>query len=472
MLVKSKLFTLIFGRLLQIVITFLALKIATIELTVDEMGRLYLLLSITGFFGFFLIAPVGQYINRNTNFWFKSGELLDVLRVYNYYLIFISIFSILIVYILDFYKIGQGNDFLMLIIAIPLFVYFHSVNQTIIPMMNLLGNYLIFIIFTVMTQLSFLIISYILITFFNKTGILWFFGQSLAFGVMGFISFWYFYKKYDLSTKVSFSFRLSDLKKILSFSVPLAIGAFFFWVQTQSYVLVVDRYLGAEFLGYLGVGLAISISISASFEAIATQYLHPIMYKNMNSKKFPSIVSSVANLLIPIYFYIAIFITIYSIELVVILTNEKYLSSYVFVIFGAWIAFFRMSTNIISLVAHSKNKTKDTISFNIVGSIIAIFGVVGASIAEYNIGVPLALLIAGMASFGIAYVKMNTLIAINLRLKNIILMLIYSSVLLLPLYFYQDHKNILDSIFIIFLSGAYSIFVIFKYYNRIKGGLL
>ena len=73
--------------------------------------------------------------------------------------------------------------------------------------------------------------------------------------------------------------RVENFKIIVKFSLPLSVGVLFLWMQTQSYGIIIEKFIGAEFLGYFGVGIAVALAVSGAFEAIIVQYLYPIMYK-------------------------------------------------------------------------------------------------------------------------------------------------------------------------------------------------
>ena len=74
------------------------------------------------------------------------------------------------------------------------------------------------------------------------------------------------------------------------------------------------------------------------------------MYKSMtNDKDFKILFTSIINYIIPIYFILAICVSFLSVYLTTILVDPKYHSVYIFVIFGIWIEFFRMSSNLLSI---------------------------------------------------------------------------------------------------------------------------
>lgn len=469
-MIERELSILIVGRVLQIIIALIAIKIATTLLQADELGNFYLLASIAGFFGLFMVNPIGQYINRRTHDWYKQKKLLNVFYLYNYYLIFLTLFSIIAVYLLRYFNIGGNINFSLFILIVPIYIYFHSWNQTIIPMINILEGRIAFVLFTIASQLLFLIISYLLIILVAEKGALWFLGQAIAFGIVGVISLVYFINKFhiDLDIKVAHRYvNYKNIKNIINFSAPLSISVLFFWLQSQSYGIIIEKNIGSEFLGYFGVGMAIALAISSAFEAIVMQYLYPKMYQSMSEDdKFSRTISNISNLILPIYFYLAVFVTVFAININTVLVDEKYYSSYIFVMFGIWIAFFRMSSNIISNIAHSKMKTNKLILPNIVGAIIAVAGVtIATDFENYDFYIPLALLLASMISFFINFRIMSNILHINLKAKNFWIVILFSLPLLISLFFSEYSNNALLSTFIVGAFGlyfCYSLYIFFK----------
>lgn len=465
MKINKELFILVIGRILQIIILLIALRISTKLLSPDEMGNLYLVLSICSFFGFFFINPVGQYINRKTYEWHENNCLLNKLYIYNYYLIFASILSIFVIYISYSYKIGNSIELKLLIAFIPLYIFFNTWNQTIIPMINMLEKRIIFTIFTIATLLISLLVSFFFVEYYDKTAIYWFTGQIIAYGFMGLIAFIYFVRYIDnnLDFNIAHSWiNIYNIKRILIFTLPLAVSVFFVWMQSQSYRIVIEKYIGSEFLGYFGVGMAIALAISSSFETIVMQFLYPKIYKAMkNDDDFKIVFTNIINYIIPIYFVLAVCVSFLSIYITTILVDVKYHSVYLFVSFGIWIEFFRMSTNLISTVSHSKMKTSSLILPNFVGGFIVLFGVYIVSHHEnYIFLIPIVLLLAAFLLFILMFYKMNQLIKIQFNLKQLPSIFLYSGVFGLSIFFYQLALNLYYSVSIVFIFGIYFLWVL------------
>lgn len=464
--INRDLMILVLGRSAQILIMLFSIKLSTALLDPTEMGNLYLIVSICSFFGFFFINPIGQYVNRKTHEWHHNGLLLNKLFNYNYYIVGASILSFLVVILLYSMGIANSMDYSLLIILIPLYVFFNTWNQTIITMLNLLEYRIAFTILTILTLLLALLSSYFIVIKTETSGLFWFFGQIIGLGVIAFIALIYFVKKIENKFSAAVANNetsMTNLKHILSFALPLSVGVLFLWMQNQSYRLIIEKYIGAEFLGYFGVGMAIAIAIASSFETIIVQLLSPKLFKHMNNEtEFNLIFSDVVSLILPIYFLLAIFISFTAIYLTTILVDAKYASSFIFVIFGIWIEFFRMSSGLLSTIAHSKMQTKLLIVPYTIGGLFTVIGVFyGCQTESYTLLIPLVLIIGALLTFISMYIIMNKLLVINLPIKNIIHLLPYIPVFLIPLFLYDYSNNIYISATITMLFGLYFLIIIY-----------
>ncbi|KIM09155.1 MAG: hypothetical protein KU28_00495 [Sulfurovum sp. PC08-66] len=462
---------LVAGRIAQIAIMLISIKISTALLSPAQMGNIYLIMSVTGFFGLFFINPVGQYINRKTHEWHTQGVLLNRLYNYNFFVIAASLIAVLVVFLLYSMGVGKENSFVLWMVLIPLFVFFYTWNQTMIPMVNMFEHRAAFTLMTILTQALSLMFAYTMVLSFQKEGIVWFSGQVFGLGVMALVALIYFYIKiedrFDMREAYS-AINKKSLSNILKFVLPLSVGVFFLWMQNQSYRLVIDKYIGVEFLGYLGVGMAIASAVANSFEMIVMQFVYPKIYKHMNDeKKFTFIYAEVINTVLPIYFLMAIFVSFTAIYLIAILVDVKYASAYTFVIFGVWVEFFIMSSNLISTVAHSKMKTKKLITPFALGGVIVFFGTYIASSSEdYALWIPMILVFSGVVTFASMYMSMQNLLRIKIEIKNFLFVAMLGIGFVLSLFFEHLRSDIVYALFISIVLGIYflvSIYIFIRY---------
>lgn len=468
--INKELAILMIGRSIQILIMLVSIKLSTSLLNPAEMGNLYLIVSICSFFGFFFINPIGQYVNRKTHEWHQNGLLLNKLFNYNYYIIFASALSFFVVIALHYFGIANSMNYNLLIIFIPLYVFFNTWNQTIVPIINMLEHRVCFTVLTILTLILTLFFSYFMVNLFGKVGLLWFSGQIVGLGMIAIVALVYFLKTIENKFSITVAHNdisIINLKHILIFALPLSIGVLFLWMQNQSYRLIIEKYIGAEFLGHFGVGLAIAMAISTSFETIVMQFLYPKLYKHMNDRsRFEVIFSDVINLIIPIYLLLAIFVSFMAIYLTTILVDAKYASSFIFVIFGIWIEFFRMSAGLISTIAHSQMQTKTLIVPYTVGGIFVVLGTYLASQNHlYSILIPIVLITGSFFTFITMLYVMNQLVILNFRKQNFTYLFPYILGFLPIIFSYYFFNSIVFSLIMTTVFGIYFLFALYKIIN-------
>jgi len=466
--INKELVILIFGRMFQILIMLASIKVSTALLSPSEMGNLYLVMSICSFFSFFFISPIGQYINRKTHEWNVHGQILNRLFNYCYYILFASILSLGIIDILRINGIAHNIDSIWLFVAIPLFIFFNTWNQTLIPMINMLGNREAFTILTILTLLISLVASYCMIHYFSEQGIFWFLGQIIGLGIMTIAALYYFIRMTECSFDIKIAYATityESIKNILSFAMPLSIAVLFLWMQNQSYRIIIEKFIGAEFLGFFGVGVMIAIAIASSFEAIVMQFLYPKMYQTMNDEAlFQTTFFNIINLILPIYFFLAAYVTFLAKYLIIVLVDSQYASSYIFVIFGIWMEFFRMSSSLLSTIAHAKMKTSVLVVPYALGGIVVFGGTyVGSMTLHYAYFIPSILVVAGGLTFATMFMRVKKMIFIDLHVKNLLFFSPYIGGLFFVILVVQYASNFFISLAIIGVSGLWFLFGLYKF---------
>lgn len=452
--------TLTLGRIIQVVILLISIKISTALLSPDEVGNLYVIVTLTGFFTLFFINPIGQYINRKSHEWHLSGVILNKLSLFLGYVLLSTLISLSFILLLPLLGIARSINQTMLAIFVPLFVLFNTINQTVIPLFNILGKQLTFTVFTALSSILALLCSYLTITSMKMTGIFWIAGQVLGIGVMGVIASIFFIMR--ISNRFNYKESIQDIsikniKEVAYFSTPLALGVFFLWLQGQSYRLLIEQYINIEFLGFFGIGMSIAMSISSSFESIIMQWLYPVLYKSMTDQKiFSKTFTETINTILPIYLFLAICVTFLSAYLVEIIVGPQYKQSSIFLIFGIWVEFFRMSSNLLSIAAHSKMNTRVLFTPYFIGGIGVLIGVyLAAHSNQYRVLIPLVLLIAGGTSSAVMLLKIKKLIRLKFRIKGFSTLILLSLFFPSALFFSTHSDNMLASLSIVFIYGLY-----------------
>ena len=470
---KSDFLIILVGKLLQVVLMIFAIRISTTLLEPKEMGNIYIFTTIYTFFVLSLISPFGQYINRHTHKWHQNKSLLDNLGLYGLYLITISIFSVLVGLLLYNFGVSQGMELSFFLSLLFLFIFFMTLNQTILPILNMLHYRLSFTILTVLTTFGVILFGYLFVKLFGSSAVNWLFGtvvSNIIFMVIGF-----FVLKNRLNENFHGFFHSikkitqKKLKSILVFVLPLSVATLFMWLQNSGYRILIEQKIGLEFLGLLGVGLAVSGQIASTIESIVMQYFHPIYYEQITNATIEERKKAIENLInkvLPIYFMLAILITFLAKYVVEILVDEKYYGVYVFTVFGIWIEFFRMSSNLFGNISQSEMNTKKFMIPYIVGSLVTIFLVYLSCLqADYSFYLPISLLVGGLFTMLVMYISMKKLIDFKIDFRLIFLSFLIS-IPYISIYFLHFQTSLFLNLLIVGSFGLYFLGTIYFIYKK------
>ena len=470
---KSDFLIILIGKLFQVVLMILAIRVSTALLEPKEMGNIYIFTTIYTFFVFSLISPFGQYINRHTHQWHEKKSLLDNLGLYCLYLTSISIFSVIVGFLLYSFGVSQEIELLFFLSLLFLFILFMTLNQTILPLLNMLYYRLSFTVLTVLIALGIIVFGFLFIKLFGNSAENWLLGTVVSNIIFMIISF--FVLKNRLNEKFHGFFNSlrkitkEKIKSILVFVIPLSVATLFMWLQNSGYRILIEQNIGLEFLGFLGVGLAISGQIASTIESIVMQYFHPIYYKqitNATMEERKKAIESFINKALPIYFMLAIFLTFLAKYVVEILVDEKYYGVYIFTVFGIWIEFFRMSANLFGNISQSEMNTKKFMIPYIVGSLLTVILVYFSSLQiDYEFYLPIALLIGGLFTMLIMYISMRKLIDFKIDFRLIFLSFSIS-IPYISIYFFDFQTNLLFNLLIVGSFGLYFLGTICYIYKK------
>ncbi len=461
------------GKLLQAIIAVLSIRVTTSLFDPEQMGNIYIFMTIYTFFVLSLISPFGQYINRKTHAWHANQSIMNHLSIYVIYILSVSLLSIFVGYLLYGQGISNGIDLQYLLPLMAGFILLFTLHQTIIPMLNMLYFRLSFTVLMVLTAVGVLTFGYLFVILFGAKSQYWLVGMLLS--NLLFLTIGFYMLKNRLNEQYDgFVYNIKKINKeklteVLKFAIPLSAATLFMWLQNSGYKIIIEREIGLEFLGFLGVGMAVSSQIASIFESIVMQYFHPIYYKqitNANIQERKIAINNLINTVLPIYFMLTLFISFLAKYLVEILVDEKYHDVYIFTIFGIWIEFFRMTANLFGNISQSEMNTKKFMFPYVIGSLITVFLVYFISTGnEYKLYLPIVLVVGGMITMFMMYVSMQKLIKFNINYGLIGTSLILSIPYLGLLIFTQE-SSLLSSLFIVFGYGLYFLGIIYIIHKK------
>ncbi|MEK7721646.1 MAG: hypothetical protein AAB359_04585, partial [Elusimicrobiota bacterium] len=352
------------GRILQILIALAGMRLMTHMLSGAEVGNIYLILSMAAYFSLVFISPVGLYMNRRLHKWHEEGNLLNYFACYNVYVTLVSLVAVpLLLLARNIFGVGSGINQAALCFLAAAYIYFGTWNSTIIPALNMLNYRRSFVAFSTGTLVLGLAASVTLAKLYAPLAVLWLFGQVAALLALTAAALAYLLRKIKNKPDAGYIWacvKAPKLGGVFKFSLPLLVAAFFMWLQNQSYRFILEKYLGLEFLGSIAVGLSIAAAIAAAAESLVQQIYYPLYYSEINTtdgekRKFAW--DKMAGVMIPLYLLLTIFVSFLSWHLVNLLVDAKFRSAWVFTVFGAWVEFSRITTNIFASIAHSEMRT-------------------------------------------------------------------------------------------------------------------
>ena len=415
------------GRILQMVIALVSVRVFTSLLSTGEVGNIYLINSLYGFFGLAILNPVGLYMNRKMHRWAEEKAVLNRFAIFNIYLAAVAVSSTGFVFVLNrYWHVGEGIELPMLLLFLMFSIYFSTWNQVIVPTLNLLGHRMSFVLFTLLTLAGGLGFSVLLVRFTSATAVSWLTGQLVAQFLITTLALVYFRKVVGGSVRLAVvreTVTRDNIVNVLHFVVPLGCTTFFMWLQNQSYRIIIEKTVGAEFLGMIGLGIGLASSIAVAAESLVQQLYLPGFYRDINTQDMTrrtAAWNAMAQLTIPVYIALTIMVSCLAPFLVTILASRKFGDAYLFVIFGAWIEFFRMTTGILTSVAHAEMRTRFLLRAYCVGGLVAVAGtLVGSQLSAYELVIPGTLVLSGMVSMMIMYRDMKRLMPIKVGIGRI-----------------------------------------------------
>lgn len=461
------------GRILQIIVSLLAVRVFTSLLSASEVGNLYLINSILALFGLALLNPVGMYFYRKLNRWVEEGEFWNRFLLFTAYIALVAFTSSFVVLFMQkVLGVGGGIDLSMLVLFVMAYLFFNTWNQTSIALLNFLDHRISFVLLSLATSVGGLFCAAFLVNRY-PSALVWLSGLLAAQAMLTFAALAWLAK----AVRPTFHYQAvsavvtpENVGQIFRFILPLAFTTLLTWTQTQSYRLIVEQRIGLEFLGQIGLGLSIAANIAAAVESIVHQAYMPVFYREINSTDHDvrtAACNRMFQMTIPLYLGLSLFVSCLAPFLVSILAHGKFAGAFIFVIFGAWIELFRMITGILSTAAHSEMQTGYLVRAYLWGGLLAIIGVVAATFgSRHDLLIPSALLVSGIVTMAVMYRQMHRIIRVKVGIRTIIRAGLLSVPFALASLFYGFRDNIIVSLAVTALFGVYFLLSQYFVYRR------
>lgn len=389
----------VFGRAGQFLLLLLTMRLATTYLSPSEMGRLSLVTATTAFFALFLVNPVGVFINRRIHAWELVGRTRFYLKLHWLYLL-----AICLIVAVALALVNEQHRFdLMLSTGWLLFlvcgsVLFSTINQTVIPSLNLLESRRAFILLTLATILASLVYAVLLVQAFDATAEFWLLGLLIGQALFAGIGTKVLFEKLkpELPCPVP---RYVHLQVLFGFAWPIAISVGLNWLQAQSYRFFVFDSLGLAALGLFVAGYGISAGLMSAFESVVTTYFQPRFYKavsNSDQLEQAGAWNSYASAILPSLMLVIFTLVGLAPEMTRFMVGPAYHSASQYVVWGVLAEGARIAASVYSMSIHARMQTRLLLFPSFLGAIICVgliyvlphrFGAHGVGIALASAGI-------------------------------------------------------------------------------------
>ena len=412
------------GRIAQFALLLLTLRFATTFLSPSEMGKVSIVISSVAFFSLMLLNPVGMFMNRRLHAWDLMGQIKTYFSYFWLYLLCVSLFSAVFIFSLKWLGIWNPDiSIKWLIFLVCGNLIFGTLNQVVIPSLNMFGHRVWFTFLNVATVASSLMFALALVLWRSPSAENWLSGLLIGQLIFGIIGHQIFFKKLLPTSEASHAtskLSKSHFKSLLSFSWPIALAVGLGWVQSQGYRYFMADYLGLAELGLFVAGFGISSGLISGFDSIFSTYFLPKFYrqvsKNILSEQDKAWVEY-AQVILPALVLTSVFIMVAAPELTKILLGAEYKESSQFVVWGAMAELARVSMAVFGMVAHAKMNTKQLLLPNFIGALTAIVIIWLVAPIYGSQGVGFGLMLSSLlALFATIYITKKYL-AVTLSLK-------------------------------------------------------
>lgn len=455
------------GRLFNFVLLFAAIKLLTSLLSPEEVARVYLVMSLVGFFVSLLIGSVGMYINRHLHVWNENGWTQ---QYYNYYwgylLVVCTLAALLLTLLAGLGSLGYmaGGWFVFLVVVMLLSLV---VNQTTIPGLNMFNYRGWYVSLSLLTAIVSLASSSVLVLYFSPEAEFWISGQAFGHALLAVIGGVVFYSRLSSPKEVG-EITKEQIKNFLHFVWPISVAVGMGWAQTQGYRFVMESGLGLYELGLFAAGYGISAGIISAIDSVFATYLQPIFYKRISrgdAVEQGYAWSEYAGIYFPSLILASLLISVLAPELARVMLGPEFQSSFQFVVWGAVAETARISVGVYGLIAHASMNTRLLLVPNFIGALTAIFFVWVLMPIYGATGVGVALALASVISLLVMRFSTRGEFVVSLRYKKILVSLVMGGALwALSESFQKFLGERLDLSLIIFkLATIGVIFLIFQY---------
>ncbi|NQT30038.1 MAG: hypothetical protein HQ596_05665 [Candidatus Saganbacteria bacterium] len=457
-------FVLVVGRIASMLVAFVIVRVLTTILLPAEIGRMAIFMTILGFFGLFMISPIGNYVNRQIIGWEKKGLLKINLIYYIIYVFLVALFALFVLFLLKlFIPLAEGATNLWFATIIFLGIFVAALFSSFIGYINLFKRRFTFVILSNLAGWIGILSSALLTLAFARTAEFWMLGGFIAQFIIAVAALYILFKisrqsEVPEETKINFSF--AKFRGALNFSLPLSLAVLFYWVQTQGYRFILQYKFGLETLGIFFINLNIGMQLTVAFETLFNQFYHPIYYNNISSPEVDKRVAAwnaLGGAFLPALLMMLVFIGCSSIFLSRILVASLYWPFSYLIFFGALVEALRIISSVYSLAAHAEYKTKSLILPGLISAVVVVGLIYYLPGWNLYVGVASALVLGGLIGLVVLRAEIKKIVPIKFPLQRTLKASLFCLPMLLVFVFYfaMSLRAYYWNFVFLFILGAY-----------------
>lgn len=366
------------GRVAHFLLLLVMLRASTTLLPPAELGRVTLITTATAFFAYLFLNPVGMYINRHLHAWETAGQIAGYFYQFRRYVLIVSSIAVIVLGLTTWsgvYSLHVEPAWLFVLVGGSLL--FGTANQVYIPSLNLLGYRGWYIVLTLATTVSGLVLAVLLTTQLGYAAEFWLLGILAGQFLLAGLGQRIFNRKVQQagSTLRKTDNSRPDLSAVYHFAWPIAITAGLGWVHYQGYRFLLEGSLGLRELGLYVAGYGIGIGIMAAYESIQQTYFQPAFYRAVSQggvAEQSQAWSQYAGAIFPSLILLLFFSIATAQDLTGLLLGPDYQTASRYAVWGMLAEAMRVIAGVFVLAAHARKKTYLTIAPNILGAVLAI----------------------------------------------------------------------------------------------------
>lgn len=367
------------GRMAQFALALLTVRVLTTLLSPEEVGKVTLVVTATAFVAMFLVNPVGMFINRKIHTWVERRVFLNYFHVYLVYLIVVALFALFMVpAILSLVSFDFGFSPWLIALLIALSLFFNTVNQTLVPSLNLLGHIKPFIVLTLLTLVASLLCAVLLVINWQPMAQGWLLGLALGQVLFAGVAYLVFFRTVQTGDGGGRAFLAvlsrSRVKQAFQFCWPVSIAVGVNWLHMQGYRFYLSDELGLYEFGLFAAGYGVAAALIAAMEQVLTTWFQPQFYAQASSTD-PQVRrlawKNYAMLIIPASIIGVTSLIAVADDLVFLMLGANFQDSTRYVIAGAVAEWARMVVGVYILIAHLRMNTRSLILPNLLGLLVA-----------------------------------------------------------------------------------------------------